>query len=225
MNPMPRLTIPDDPQQISELITSGAYGSLEEVLTVARTLRKRADTAEKRFMLFLQGLELSGIWKGSHSGTFDSYLSLFQLCSSSRYKRSIAALAALPASTVDLIGLPASRHVIRIEDPDNRASALQDMVAKASQHNVPLSEQTARTLANKWLSPRPHPEANRVRRIQELEAENVQLRTLIHEKEQRILQLEAQIESLGGEPHETHKKLLGHRSKKPSKSRVSQGAS
>jgi hypothetical protein len=155
--------------------------SVEDVIKTAIELRKAADSSELAFIEFLQEVENSGVWRAAvlTEGTFGSFLTRHHICTVERYSRSCKALQELGRSSVENLGLPASRQAVRVEDLNMRVAVLNSMEAAVKDSGCVLSDWTARKIVQEvTCAPRV-----RVSRLDELESENRDLRTRIRELE------------------------------------------
>ena len=157
--------------------------SVKQVVEMAITLRKAADSTEVEFVEFLVAVEATDVWRAASSGTFESFLVRQHVCAAERYSRGKRALAECPEEVVK-IGIQATKQAIRIEDHGQRNKALAEMQVAAKDQGYPLSEWTAGKIATKYL-----PQKVRVGRVDELEVENRQLR-------QEVQRLKAEVRDL-----------------------------
>lgn len=165
--------------------------TVETFVTEAKRLRQRADASEREFMIFLRdGEALPALWQ-PHAPTFDRFLKRYDICEPSRYRNSCKALEILPADVTETIGMHAAVCAVGVPD-DRRDEVVTEMVATAQQNGVPLSDQTARRIAARYVPPKSRILGQRSRLV-ELEEENRKLRKALRAKDREIAKLRKQL--------------------------------
>jgi hypothetical protein len=178
------------PEDLAQEIASGAHGDLMAVTQLAREFKACADRAEKDFIVFLRGLELSNIWTSTDAGTFISYVVRNHIISPDRYANGVRTLNLVPATVITTISFAAAKEVSRIADPVRRDEGVQRMVQWAADRGRPPSAQETKTLLGLRSVAQPTPQAAR---LQNAETEIAGLRA-------EVDRLRALVVSLGGDP-------------------------
>jgi hypothetical protein len=203
--------MPRDPKVIAAQIKTGVFGSGDDLVKFVRSLRERSDQCELNFVLFLRGLEESGVWRTiSDAGTYEKFLERTSLCSAERYRQGVRAYNLFPVAEIEEAGMAAAKITARIEDPAKRTEVWNAIRSTAQTQGFPVSERTASHIARPAPSERNASKA--VERLLGLERENSQLRA-------EVDRLRALVQSLGGDPDEPEPRAVGQREKGGGRSR------
>jgi methionyl-tRNA formyltransferase len=174
----------EQPQELVKNSKRGAVavdlpgGELGDVIRELQQLRWASDAAEWTLLKRCQEVESSDIWK-EHFRTFDTLLTRFNVCSSTRYREFVAAEAQL-GETRELAkkaGMSSVLQAAKIKQPERRAMFLEASTQRAKATGVPWSNQEAKAMRNKIAGTEPQPSAwnTRVDELSRLRTENAQL--------------------------------------------------
>ena len=191
------------PEDIAQAIVKSSIGS-DALVELVRRLRREADRCEQIFVLFLRGLEISKVWRSiSDVGTYEKFLFETRLCRFDRYRQGLRALSIFPAEDVDTVGMTGAKIASMIEDEGDRTRVFSELKEKASTQGYPVSEQLARTVADRV---RRHVKRSGSRQdrykvdIDRLRSENVRLQAESERLQAEVARLSALVRALGGDP-------------------------
>ena len=191
MNNPPALNVRHrSPEDIAVEIRAGAYGDLNQLVTLAMAMRQASDDAERDNIVFLRAREISEVWAQTDDGTYLRFLERNHIITPARYQQGCRTLQVIPATTIDVISFASAQEVAKIADEPRREEALCRVRQWAAANGRPPSPQTTREIAGVQ---NPRLESPQARRIRELDAENNRLRADVD-------RLRGLVVSLGGNP-------------------------
>lgn len=168
--------------------------SLDDAILAIKRLRVHAEIAEAHFIRVCMALEESGMWREGAAAkdvTFTQFLKRACGVDPGRYEAGSAGLRdAQLAPLAPMLGMAAIKELVKVEDPQLRVIAINNLEKSAVEGGSPIPSRTAASIVGKVVGPKVRPpslleislcEAEKQLaaarlRIAELEAENASLR-------------------------------------------------